>query len=65
MQEPFICDECGQPGRYSGVGTICTSCEAKYQTGRADADDYHAALAVGGEDLAARMELEAEYGYLG
>jgi len=65
MREPFICDECGQAGRYSGVGTVCTNCAQEYEQGKADVDAYHTALAIGGEDLAVRMEMEAEYGYLG
>ena len=59
--ETAICDECGRHYR----GRRCEGCEQDYALGRADADAYHTALAVGGEDLAAKMELEAEYGWLG
>ena len=60
--EPFICDECGRTYRNRGG---CPSCRQDYAQGKADADAYHDALLIGGEDLAARMELEAEFGYLG
>ena len=59
--DPEFCDECGRRVRSSR----CAGCDADYAQGRADAAAYHDALAVGGEDLAAKMELEAEYGYLG
>ena len=61
MNEPAICDECGR--HYHG--RRCEYCDQEYALGKADADAYHDALTIGGEDLAARMELEAEYGYLG
>jgi hypothetical protein len=61
MQESKWCDECGR--RYRGAR--CQGCEADYQAGKADVDAYHDALAIGGEDLAAQMELEAEYGWMG
>ena len=55
------CDECGRQYRYRKCGW----CEQEYRAGQADVAAYHDALAIGGEDLAAQMEMEAEYGYLG
>ena len=59
--EPRRCDECGSIIKYR----LCQRCEAEYRQGKADVDAYHDALAIGGEELAVRMEMEAEYGYLG
>jgi hypothetical protein len=59
-EEPMYCDS-----GHRFHGARCDRCEADYRQGAADADAYHAALQIGGEDLAARMELEAEYGFMG
>ena len=56
------CDECGRHLTYNGD---CRNCDNEYALGKADADAYHDALMIGGEELAARMELEAEYGWMG
>ena len=56
------CDYCGSV--LSDTGR-CGSCAAEYDRGVADAGAYRTALLVGGEELAARMEFEAEFGYLG
>lgn len=60
-REQTICDECGR----THYTRRCRYCDQQYALGKNDADAYHTALAVGGEDLAAKMELEAEYGWLG
>lgn len=56
------CDYCG--GQVSDSGQ-CARCEGDYRQGSADYRDYKDALLIGGEDLAAQMEMEAEYGYMG
>ena len=57
------CDYCG--GNLHPVTGKCSRCESEYQRGAEDYRVYKDALMVGGEDLAVRMEMEAEYGFLG
>ena len=56
------CDECGSRLDYRGN---CATCTNDYALGKQDADDYHTALDIGGEDMAVRMEMESEYGWMG
>ena len=57
------CDYCG--GNLHPVTGLCSRCAADYRQGIEDHRAYKDALMVGGEDLAVRMEMEAEYGYMG
>ncbi len=57
------CDYCGF--NLHPVTGQCSRCNAEYQRGTADYMAYKDALMVGGEDLAVRMEMEAEFGYMG
>jgi len=60
MDELFICDECGRPGRRAPETGWCVRCENEYQQGIADADRYRTALAVGGEAAAIELEIADE-----
>jgi hypothetical protein len=57
------CDYCG--GNLHPVTAKCSRCASEYAQGAEDYRAYKDALMVGGEDLAVRMEMEAEYGYMG
>jgi len=55
--EEFICDECGKPGRYSGVGTVCVSCEQAYRQGANDVEEWRLTKQLFGEESAAVLEM--------
>lgn len=65
MYEDNFCDECGRPMQRIGGRYKCHGCDADYAQGTADYHAWKDAQLIGGEDLAVRMEMEAEYGYMG